>query len=242
MKSFKIEIANQVVEIRTSYDLSCDFFKDFLTDKPYNCRIEVLKDCFIEKAERNSSLSTFKEEVSCYSIRPLWLWLISEKLIEYNAFLMHGAAIALENESYIFIAPSGIGKTTHIQKWLEHCPNAFVINGDKPFVLVDEEDGCTIKACGSPWGGKEHLYSNAIVPLKAIIIMERGEENIMKRISMTDAFPLLLQQIYRPVDADKMKKTLKLLLKLNGKVTFWHFQCNNFKDDCLQVSYKALHE
>lgn len=242
MKSFNIEIANMVMEIRTSYDLSCDFFKDFLTDSPCNCRIEVSKDCFTEKWVKDSIPSKHKADDSCYPIRPLWLWLISEKLIEHNAFLMHGAAIALEDKSYIFIAPSGIGKTTHIRKWLEHCPNAFVINGDKPFVLVDEKDGCTIKACGSPWGGKEHLYSNAIVPLKAIILMERGEENIMQQISMADAFPILLQQIYRPVDADKMKKTLKLLQRLDGKVAFWHFKCNNFKDDCFQVAYKALHK
>ena len=240
MKSFKIGIAKQVMEIRTAYDLSRDFFKDFLTDSPCNCRIEVSKDYF--KEEKNPKQTALKSEAGCCSTRPLWLRMVSEELIEHNAFLIHGAAIALEDESYIFIAPSGIGKTTHILKWLDHCPNAFVINGDKPFVLVDEEDDCTIKACGSPWGGKEHLYSNAIVPLKAIIIMERGEENIIQKIPMVEAFPILLQQIYRPVDTDKMKKTLKLLQKLDGKVAFWRFQCNNYKDDCFQVAYKALHE
>ena len=53
-------------------------------------------------------------------------------------------------------------------------------------------------------------------------------------------FPLLLRQVYCPEDKDKMRKSLQLIHRLKSAVTFWRFQCNNFKDDCFDVAYNAL--
>lgn len=54
------------------------------------------------------------------------------------------------------------------------------------------------------------------------------------------AFSTLLQQVYRPDDEEKMRKTLRLMQRLSPAVSFWRFQCNNFKDDCFDVAYNAL--
>jgi hypothetical protein len=164
---------------------------------------------------------------------------VSEGLINYGAFLMHGAVICVSGQAYLFAAKSGTGKTTHIMKWLENLPDAFVVNGDKPFILT-KDDGTPPLACGSPWAGKENLYTNAMVPLKSIILLERAEENHIEQISFAQAFPTLLQQVYRPEDEEKMRKTLRLMQRLNPAVSFWRFQCNNFKDDCFDVAYNAL--
>lgn len=151
---------------------------------------------------------------------------------------MHGAIIVLNGCAFFFAAPSGTGKSTHILRWLERCPDAFVVNGDKPFIKFND-DG-TVLACGSPWAGKENLYTNTMVPLKSIILMERAEDNHIERISFAEAFPKLLQQTYRPEDPDKMRKTLKLMQRLNPAVSFWRFKFNNMKDDCFEVAYNAL--
>ena len=87
---------------------------------------------------------------------------------------------------------------------------------------------------------KENKYTNTMVPIKAIVCMERSEENHITEITFAQAFPFLLQQSYRPGDKDKMRKTLRLLQSLNGKVKFYRFKCNNFKDDCFEVAYNAL--
>ena len=84
------------------------------------------------------------------------------------------------------------------------------------------------------------MYTNTMVPLKSIILMERAEDNHIEQISFAEAFPKLLQQVYRPEDEEKMRKTLRLMQRLNGPVSFWRFQCNNFKDDCFDVAYNAL--
>ena len=168
----------------------------------------------------------------------LLLQKVAESLLIYDIFLMHGATICFNESAYIFSGASGIGKTTHILKWLDSIPDVFVVNGDKPFIKFDK-DG-KVLACGSPWAGKENMNTNVIVPVKAIILMERAENNYIEQISFGQAFISLLQQIYRPDDADKMRKTLRLLKLLDGKVSFYRFQCNNFKGDSFRVTYEAL--
>ena len=164
---------------------------------------------------------------------------ICTEFIDNDIFMMHGAVIADGLFSYLFTAPSGTGKTTHILKWIEHIPGAFVINGDKPFIKLSKE-GSKPLACGSPWAGKENLYTNTMVPLKSIILMERAEENYIEEISFIEAFPALLQQTYHPDDEEKMRKTIRLLKRLYPAVTFWRFHFNNFRDDCFDVAYNAL--
>ena len=167
------------------------------------------------------------------------LRLLTEKILSFDTLLMHGAVVAIDNAAYMFTAKSGTGKTTHIQSWLDHIDGAYVVNGDKPFVIV-RKDGEAPLACGSPWAGKENLQTNTIVPLKAIVLQERAEENHMERISFVNAFPFLYQQVYQPDDEGQARKTLRLMQVLGSSVHFWRFQCNNFKDDCFEVAYNAL--
>ena len=163
--------------------------------------------------------------------------LIVEAMLDYGVFLMHGAAIAVGNEAYLFSARSGTGKTTHIQKWLQSLMDSYVVNGDKPMIAV-RPDG--VLACGTPWCGKEHFGKNAVVPLRRIVFMQRDQDNRMEVIPFRSAFPMLLEQIYRPSDVDQMRKTLNLLSGLRDRVTFYKFYFNNFRDDAFQVSYNTL--
>lgn len=59
-------------------------------------------------------------------------------------------------------------------------------------------------------------------------------------VSFGKMFTPLLQQTYWPDDAAKMRKTLSLLSKMKGKVRFYKYRFNNFKEDAFDVSYKAL--
>ena len=162
---------------------------------------------------------------------------IVEAAIPYGIFLMHGAAIALNDECFLFTARSGTGKTTHIKLWLKNKKESFVVNGDKPLIKVAGND---VLACGSPWCGKEWMNTNVQIPLKAIIIMERSEDNKIEEISFEQAYPFLLQQTYLPIEADLARKTLELLLKLFGKVKCYRFYFNNYKDDCFETSFSTL--
>ncbi len=160
-----------------------------------------------------------------------------EKALDYDTVFMHGAVIAVRDRAFMFTAPSGTGKTTHIMKWLQNMEDAFVVNGDKPLVRITDNK---VTAYGTPWCGKENLGTNTSAPLKAIILMERSGENHIEEISFSRAYPSLLQQTYLPHDPEKGKKTLSLLAKLGSQVRFYRFKFNNYADDCFDVAYHGI--
>lgn len=239
MRYFNIKLAGKTVQICANYSkiyFMCDAFK--VNEKADFC-VEVNVKDYEREAEEYKRFNKQGPPSYVY-LEPLAiLRKISDRFIDFNIFLLHGAAIVLNNEAYIFTAHSGTGKTTHILKWMEKCPGAYVLNGDKPFILTFE-DGRQPLVCGSPWAGKEEMFTNAMIPLKAIIMLERSENNDINEVSFIEALPTLLQQVYRPDDEARMRQTLELLKRLKNSVTFWRFKCNNFKEDSFFTSYNAL--
>ena len=47
---------------------------------------------------------------------------ICMKMPLYGAFLMHAAVVEVDGIAYVFTAPSGTGKSTHVQLWLDRGP------------------------------------------------------------------------------------------------------------------------
>ena len=147
-----------------------------------------------------------------------------EHLIYKDTLLMHGAVVAKDGFSYMFTAPSGVGKTTRAKLWLHEFPDSIVVNGDKPLIKITEN---SVLACGSPWCGKEGFNTNTMIPLRAIFLLERvrdGEECSVEKISFGDAFPTLLQQTYHFKNPVKLKKSLLLLKELSNKIHFYRFK------------------
>lgn len=235
---FTVRIADRIILIHSLYSNIYSTCKDYLVDTIEKPDIEIrTNETMISKeAER-----IFRRDGDTPGIKTvegmLIHRLIAEDMLEYNTFLMHGAVISTGGKAYIFSGKSGTGKTTHVQKWLENISNAFIVNGDKPLIKLTN-DGAY--ACGTPWSGKEHYGKNIIVPLKSIVFMERSDKNYMDQESINQVFPSLLQQSYQPENADKMRKTLALLMRLKDNVEFYRFYFDNFKDDCFRVAYDAL--
>lgn len=148
---------------------------------------------------------------------------IAEKMPEYDTFLFHGSAIAVDGQAYIFTAKSGTGKSTHARLWRELLGDrAVMVNDDKPLIKVHENGTATVY--GTPWDGKHHLSSNIAAPVRAICILERAKENHIREITKAQALPMLIQQTYRPADPAALAKTLTLLDRLNVKL--YRLGCN----------------
>lgn len=234
-RSFCVSIAGHCMSIHTRFSELYAQCKNYFCEAEPEAQVIVNEnDLAFERAEseKEQILQGFGNLENLAIHRK-----ISEAMLDWDTFLMHGAVVAVDQSAYMFTAVSGTGKSTHIQKWLENAPGAYVVNGDKPLIKITDSEAI---ACGTPWCGKEKWGTNAMVPLKAIVLMERGENNEIKEISFGEAFSFLLQQTYRPSDPEKMKKTLTLLSKLNSRVRFYRFVFNNLKDDAFSVSYQAL--
>ena len=160
---------------------------------------------------------------------------IAEKMPEYDRVLIHGSVVAVDGRGYLFTAKSGTGKSTHTRLWRELLGDrAVMVNDDKPLLHVA---GNTVQAYGTPWDGKHHLSSNISAQLKAICILERAEENYVQCISKAEAFPILLQQVYRPADISALSKTLQLIDRMN--VEFYRLKCN-MDISAAELAYRTM--
>lgn len=148
--------------------------------------------------------------------------MIAERLPEFSGFLLHGSAVAVDGECFVFTAKSGTGKSTHTRLWRELLgERAVMVNDDKPLVRVTERGTLVY---GTPWNGKHYLSSNIAVPLKAICILERGDENRIREVGMDEMLPKLLLQAYRPMDPAGTKKLLEVFDRM--EIRFYRMQCN----------------
>lgn len=162
----------------------------------------------------------------------------ADAVLPFDVFLFHGAVVEKDGYAYIFTAPSGTGKSTRIQLWLEKYPDSTVVNGDKPFIKITDDD---ILACGSPWSGKEGWNTNTMVPLRAIFLLERDDDhqgNLIEEIGIGKAFPFLLQQLHCPKNPDALRKTIQLIQSLHGKVRFYRFRSAPTKE-AVQLAYET---
>lgn len=162
---------------------------------------------------------------------------IAEIMPEFDTLMIHGSAISVDGEGYLFTAKSGTGKSTHTRLWRELLGDrTIIVNDDKPFVKI-VENGARIY--GTPYCGKEGLNTNISVPLKAVCILERSEENRIEQIEINEAFPMLIHQTYHPSDKRRLMRVLELLDRLKGLVNFYHLFCNT-ELKAAEISYNAM--
>ena len=148
---------------------------------------------------------------------------IAEWMPCQETILFHGSCIAVDGKGYLFTAKSGTGKSTHTGLWQKLLGDrAVMVNDDKPLIRVEK----TVTVFGTPWDGKHRRSTNISVPLKGLCILERAEENQIQRISKEEAFPMLVQQAYRPADPVAMAKTMELIDWLGQSVGLYRMGCN----------------
>ena len=225
---FTIKIANVNIGIESLFDEVFNLCKDYLTDENPDFVVVTKKEDIDFEREKSRREAEF-EHRAFYDFSDSYLETLSvyrkivTKLLQYDAFLMHGAVIGLNGVAYLFTAPSGVGKTTHTNFWLKAFPDAFMINGDKPILRFENEK---VFACGTPWAGKEGLNKNTSLPLKAICVLTRGDINEITPIGFRDVYPLLIGQTYRPKSAEDLNKTMQFIKKLGESTKFYLLKCN----------------
>ena len=149
---------------------------------------------------------------------------IAERMVEYDRVVFHGACVAVDGQGYLFAAKSGTGKSTHAALWCELLGERAVnVNDDKPMLHV-ADGGVTVY--GTPWTGKHRRGRNMAVPLGAVCLLERAAENHIEPVAREQAYPTLVQQTYRPRDAEGLARTLTLIDRLARGVPLYRLGCN----------------
>lgn len=133
--------------------------------------------------------------------------------------LFHAAVVSHEGRGYMFLGPSGTGKSTHARLWLKHIQGTELVNDDNPVV----RDGVVY---GSPWSGKTPCYRNVNYPLGGIVLLSQAPYNKITRLDGLQAYAALVSSIsgkrWDERIADGLHATENALV---STVPMWHLDC-----------------
>ena len=236
------KMADKVIEVTSIYEKVHDYCKDYLTDEPADFSVTITTDDIAAEKRKTESEYAYEgkpapnysdallEETAVYRK-------IAEKMPSFDTVVFHGSVIAVDGQGFLFTAKSGTGKSTHTALWREYLGDkAIIVNDDKPMLKITDSG---VIAYGTPYNGKHRLGCNTSVPLKAICILTRGENNSIVRIDKSEAYAMLLQQVYRPQVPVQMAKTLKLVDRMAASVELYKLACN-MDIEAAEIAYNTM--
>ena len=232
----KYKIANLNVLMNCKYPritLQANKYKEDFSGSA-DISLELSDDFYQARLKENPHLTI--DEIEYIYLGSLFY----NKILDFNGFLLHSSAIAMDNNAYLFSADSGVGKSTHTQNWINYFGEDKVtyINDDKPVIRkINGEFYC----CGTPFSGKTNLSSNLCVPIKAIVFIKRGKDNSIQEIDSKTAIDLIFSQTLYKLDQNKVIRLLELLDELLRKVKVYELTCN-MDVESAKVAYEYLNK
>ncbi len=170
---------------------------------------------------------------------PEWFVRIATEcmLIRRGYVSLHSAAVELDGAAYAFTAPSGVGKSTRAQAWIDGL-GAKLINGDRPLI-----DARNMELYGVPWDGKEQCFRNVHYPLKAICEVRRHEPSVyVRKMSLAQRRRILMQQSFIPMwDTETAAIQIANINKLAAKANIVRIFCGPTTEDA-KALYSAIEE
>lgn len=228
MYECRIEIAGIPALVRCRHPENADFFREYLTAgqerfviEPGDKDLQRIREAYERKDAAEGLSGRRRTEVLLENSAIHYL--LAERLIPENVLLMHGSALCMDGEAYLFIAGSGTGKSTHARLWRQAFGDrVWMINDDKPMLRFSGDD---VTVYGTPWGGGPVPGRNAGAPLKAVVRLRRDETDHIEPLSKTEAFPELVQYAFRAKDPALMAKILELEKILLNAADFYSLGC-----------------
>ncbi len=209
---------------------------------PYNEKI-LETYLYSENEKADITLSIPKEMEAEHEIfvrTNIWNYLAFEDvLINHQAFILHSSFISWQNNGILFTAPSGTGKSTQADLWKKY-EDADIYNGDR--TIIRKIDG-KYYGFGSPYAGSSGIYRNESAPIKAIVVIEQGPDNVIRRLHGREAFlPLFRETLMNTWNKEYMEKMTDLLMDAACQIPIYHLSCrpdqdavNTVKNEILQV-------
>ena len=160
--------------------------------------------------------------------------------LEKQMLTFHAAFLEYNNKGKRYgigiCAPSGTGKTTHARLWRDN-KEALILNGDRlicsPSVFSDMNEQNQNRdfsrhwiGYGSPWSGTSGEQINRSVPLRALVVLERGDHNETTHLSGLKAFGAVLPHVLYPSwDREKAEQAIDLLTQFLTDIPVIRLRC-----------------
>ena len=206
---------NFLIEYRYRY--TEELFKAYKVDNKPDATITLAEEDYANETKNSQAPIEYLENLAI--LRKIIVVLLTK----HKAVLFHGSAISYNGNGFLFTAPSGTGKSTHTSNLKAYLGDKFsYVNDDKPILKVENEG---VLVCGSAWNGKHGLGSNVCVPLKAVCLLKRGEENSIEKISKETAIKTLFEQTVGYKTEQQAIKLLEIISKIVENVDFYTLYC-----------------
>lgn len=141
-----------------------------------------------------------------------------------STVLFHAAVVSYKSKGYMFIGPSGTGKSTHARLWRQYIAGVELVKDDNPVVRIDDDGHVAVY--GSPWSGKTPCYLNVDYRLGGIVRLSQAPYNRISRLRGIAAYTALRPSIsgkrWDKKIADGLHETENELTK---KIPVWHMEC-----------------
>lgn len=228
MVHFTLALAGKTVGVTAFFESTKEYCREYLCKEKADFSVSLT----LEDIQREKEF--FGKNAQQNALEPIALHRkIATKMLEFNIFLLHGSAVAVDGECFVFIAPSGTGKSTHTSFWRQKFgERAVMINDDKPFIKVTDHGAFV---CGAPWNGKHHLSTPTEVKLKSICILKRAQTNFVEELTTAEALPAMLEQSHYI----NMQDFLPILDGLCRQVNFYRLHCTPDRT-AADIAYEAM--
>lgn len=118
-------------------------------------------------------------------------YLLNIRLLESGGTLLHGFAALKENKGFLFLGPSGAGKTT-LSSILEEIKDFHVFNDDR--VAVRRNKG-EVLIYDTPFWNKD-WRKNGKAKLEAIFVLKKGNQTQIEKVSPAKVVKAVMEGMY----------------------------------------------
>lgn len=160
------------------------------------------------------------------------------QLVRFHGIMLHASCVVVDGKAYLFSAPCGTGKSTHVQLWLRlFGEKAYILNDDKPALRV--LDGGEVAVYGTPWSGKNDCSRNAKAELGGIAVVKRAAENSMRVLPAEEAVFALLNQTARSIHPELMDRLMDNIDAIVSTGKIYELSCN-MDISAAKLSYETM--
>ena len=232
----KYKIAELIVEMNPKYNNTLELAKPFLYYGSRDADFELkVSDKYLDQLMSKAAEGVTVERMENFAFSGIF----NRAAIKYGTMLVHSSALIYDGGAYLFSGDSGVGKSTHTRLWLKAFGDkVHIMNDDKPVIKLYDDKAV---AFGTPFDGGSGIALNESYPLKAIIFVERGEENSVRIPENKEIIQKLYFQTARMVNRETAEKMLTNIERILSLTKFYVLSCN-MDISAAHIAYNSIIE
>lgn len=187
--------------------------------------------------DNKSSEESFKEQTKVYLSNLVGMF-FRYGILHHEGLIIHSSTLKWNGKGIMFSAPSGTGKSTHVQLWQKYIGDqVIVLNDDTPAVRL--VDGNPV-VYGTPWAGSSNIHCNDSAPVAAIVILQQAPHNSIRLLSLQEAIVGLLPRTLLPYFyEDLMNIAMNVFEKIVSSVPVYLLQCRP-DQEAVEMVYQCV--